>query len=209
MNITHIDELERIQMPDGFVWRPVRSHFGIRAFGVNVYTPSTPDSQIVEEHTENQLGHQELYLVLRGRAAFTVGDDSFELGQGQLVFVRDPSLRRGAVAVDADTAVLAVGAKPGEAFQPSAWELGFRASQMEPREAVAYVEQYMSEYPESAATYYNLACGRALAGDPAGALDALERAADMDADAVRKWAENDTDLDSIRDDPRFAKAVGA
>ena len=25
-------------MPDGFVWRPIRRHFGIRAFGVNAYT---------------------------------------------------------------------------------------------------------------------------------------------------------------------------
>jgi tetratricopeptide (TPR) repeat protein len=204
VNIAHIDKLERIQMPDGFVWRPVRSHFGIRAFGTNAYTASAPDSQIIESHTENQLAHEELYVVLRGRARFTVGDDTFELGPRQLVAIRDPSLRRGAVALDPDTAVLAIGAKPGEAYQPSAWELGFRASQMEPKEAVAYIEEHMGEYPESAATYYNLACGRAEAGDPGGALDALERAAEMDPDAVRKWAENDSDLESIRDDPRFA-----
>jgi adenylate cyclase len=73
---------------------------------------------------------------------------------------------------------------------------------------VSYVEEHMDEYPEAAATYYNLACFRALAGDPAGALDALERAAEMDAEAVRKWAENDSDLDSIREDPRFKEAVG-
>lgn len=209
MNVAHVDELERIQMPDGFVWRPVRSHFGIRAFGTNAYTPSAPRSLVLEEHTEGQLEHQEVYVVLRGRARFTVGDDTFELGPRQLVAIRDPSLRRGAVALDSDTAVLAIGAKPGEPYQPSAWELGFRGSQMEPAAAVAYVEEHMGEYPESAATYFNLACFRALAGDPEGALDAFERAAEMDAEQVRKWAENDSDLDSIRDDPRFKEAVGA
>lgn len=203
MNIAHVDELERIQMPDGFVWRPVRMHFGIRAFGVNVYTPSAADSQVIEEHAEKQVGHQEIYLVLRGRARFTVGDDTFELGPRQLVAIRDPLLKRGAVALDEETAILAVGAKPGEAFEPSAWELGFRTSQMEPTEAVAYFEEHMAEYPESGAMYYNLACGRALAGDSAGALDALERSAELDPEVVRKWGPEDSDLDSIRDDPRF------
>ena len=39
MNLAHIDELDRIEMPDGFAWRPVRKHFGIQAFGANAYTP--------------------------------------------------------------------------------------------------------------------------------------------------------------------------
>jgi len=78
---------------------------------------------------------------------------------------------------------------------------------MEPKEAVAYVEEHMGEYPDMAATHYNLACFRALAGDPQGALDALERPTDLDADLVRKWAGNDSDLDSIRNDPRFQDAV--
>jgi quercetin dioxygenase-like cupin family protein len=207
MNIVHVDELDRIEMPDGFVWRPVRMHFGIKAFGVNAYTTTGAGSQVIESHTESQLGHEELYLVLRGRARFTVEDDSFELGPGQLVFLRDPALRRGAVALDDDTAVLAVGGKPGEQFQPSAWELGFRASRMDPKEAVAYVEEHMGEYPDSAATHYNLACFRALAGDKEGALAEAERAQEMDPESFARWAADDSDLDSIRDDPRFAELL--
>ncbi len=78
MNIAHIDELDAIALPDGFVWRPVRRRFGIRAFGVNVYTPGE-SGQVVESHTEQQLEHEEIYLVLRGRVRFTVGDDEHEL----------------------------------------------------------------------------------------------------------------------------------
>ena len=68
----------------------VRRHFGIRAFGVNGYTATTPGGLVVEEHTEDSLGHEEIYLVLRGRARFTVDGNEHELGPGELVFVRDP-----------------------------------------------------------------------------------------------------------------------
>ena len=81
MNLAHIDELDGIEMPDGFVWRPVRKHFGIRAFGTNAYTPGE-SGQVVEEHTEEPLGHEEIYLVLRGRVRFTIGGDVHERGVG-------------------------------------------------------------------------------------------------------------------------------
>ena len=53
MSVVHVDELQAIEMADGFVWRPVRRHFGIRAFGVNAYTASEVGSHIVERHTES------------------------------------------------------------------------------------------------------------------------------------------------------------
>ena len=207
MNILHIDELESIPVGDhGLKWRPIRSRFGIRAFGTNAYTADVGD-EIVEEHTEGTYQHEEMYVVVTGRARFTLDGEEVDAPAGTIVHLPDPSVRRKAIAEEPDTRVLSIGAKPGEAFQPSAWELGFKASKMEPKEAVAYVEEHKDEYPESAATYFNLACFRALAGDPEGALDALERAAEMDPDEVRKWSENDSDLDSLRDDPRFAELL--
>ncbi|MDX6505385.1 MAG: hypothetical protein QOG06_29, partial [Gaiellaceae bacterium] len=50
MSVARIDELDRIEMADGFVWRPVRRHFGIRAFGVNAYTAREAGAAVVEEH---------------------------------------------------------------------------------------------------------------------------------------------------------------
>jgi mannose-6-phosphate isomerase-like protein (cupin superfamily) len=203
MNIVHIDDLESIPVGDrGLKWRPLRMRFGIRAFGTNAYTAEVGD-EVVEEHTEGTYQHEEMYVVVRGHATFTLDGEEVDAPAGTIVHLPDPSVRRTAVAREPGTAILAVGAKPGEAYQPSTWELGFRASKMEPKEAVAYVEEHMGEYPEAAETYFNLACFRALADDPGGALDALERAAEMDPDAVRKWSEKDSDLDSIREDPRF------
>jgi tetratricopeptide (TPR) repeat protein len=205
VNIAHVDELDAIELPDGFVWRPVRKHFGIRAFGTNAYTPGAA-GRIVEEHTEEQLGHQEIYLVLRGRVRFTIGEEEHELGAGQLVFLREPSLRRGAVALEDDSVVLAVGGKPGAAHEISPWEYFFAAS---PHiragrydEAKRLIEEGLGAKPGSPALLYNLACVEALAGETDNALQHLNEAVAAD-EHYREYARTDEDFASIRDDPRF------
>jgi quercetin dioxygenase-like cupin family protein len=207
MNRVHIDELDAIEMPDGFVWRPVRRRFGIGAFGANVYTPGA-SGQVVEEHTENVLGHEEIYLVLRGRVRFTVGDDEHELGPGQLVYVRDPSLRRGSVAVSEDAAVLAVGGKAGEPHEVSAWEYTFAAS---PHiragrfdAAREMLHEGLEAKPGSPAILYDLACVEALAGESDRALELLNESVSAE-ERFRGYAQTDDDLASIRDDPRFPR----
>ncbi|HZC75577.1 MAG TPA: tetratricopeptide repeat protein [Gaiellaceae bacterium] len=209
MNLAHIDELDAIEMPDGFVWRPVRRRFGIQAFGTNAYTPGA-SGRVVEEHTEGQLGHEELYLVLRGRVRFTVDGNEHELGPGQLVFVRDPSLRRGAVALTDDAAVLAVGGKPGEAHEVSAWEYVFlstphlQAGRYD--DARQLLQEGLEAKPGSAPVLYNLACVEALAGASDKALELLNESVAAD-ERFREYAQEDEDLVSIRDDPRFPGAA--
>jgi len=207
VNIAHIDELDGIEMPDGFVWRPVRRRFGIQAFGTNAYTPGS-NGQVVEEHTEDRLGHEEMYLVLRGRVRFTVDGDDHELGPGQLVFVREPSLRRAAVAVTDDAAVLAVGGKPGAPHEVSAWEYGFLATPhlREGRydEARRLLREGLETQPGNPSTLYNLACTEALAGEGDTALDLLNEAVAAE-DRFREYAQTDEDFVSIRDDPRFPR----
>jgi tetratricopeptide (TPR) repeat protein len=208
VNVAHIDELDRVEMAEGFVWRPVRRRFGIRAFGVNVYTPGET-RQVVEEHAETQLGHTEIYLVLRGRLRFTVGDDEFELGQGQLVFVRDPQLKRGAVALTDDAAVLATGGKPGEAFEISAWEAMFAAVPYAEREdwdeAIRIHEHALAERPDNPALLYNLACMESRGGRYLDALLHLRRSVELEP----KWAayaQTDSDFAAIRNEQGFPAA---
>lgn len=205
MSHLHIDELDRIELDDGFEWRPVRRRFGIRAFGVNAYAPGA-SGQVVEEHTESQLAHQEIYLVLRGRARFTVDGNDHELGPGELVFVRHPALRRGAVALTDDTVVLALGGKPGAAHTPSAWETMFAAvpAAREGRwdDAIRMHEDALAEQPGSAPLLYNLACMESRGGRPLDAILHLQRAVALDP----KWAEHaakDPDFDPIRSEPGF------
>lgn len=207
MNVVHIDELDAIEMPEGFVWRPVRRRFGIRAFGTNAYTPGS-SGQVVEEHNESQLEHEEMYLVLRGRVRFTIGDDEHELEQGQLVFVRDPSLKRSGVALTDDAAVLAIGGKPGQAHEISAWEYVFAATPYldagNLRQAERVLNEGLEEKPGDPAMLYNLACLEARAGKTDAALDHLVTAAAAN-DRFREYAQTDEDFDSIRDDPRFPR----
>ena len=207
MNLAHIDDLDRIEMQDGFVWRPVRKHFGIQAFGTNAYTPGAT-GQIVEEHTERRFGHEEIYLVLRGRVRFTVGDEEHELGPGQLIFLRDPTIRRGAVAVTDDAAVLAIGGKPGEAHEISAWEYTFAASPDlragRYDEARRVLREGLEAKPGSPAILYDLACVEALAGEPDKALELLNESIAKN-ERFREYAQTDEDFASIRDDPRFPR----
>jgi len=145
-------------------------------------------------------------VVLRGRARFTVGEDEHELGPGQLVFLRDPSLRRGAVGLDADTIVLALGGKPGEAHQVSAWEAMFAAAPAARAEdwdeAIRIHEEAIREQGEDPALLYNLACMEARAGRHLDALLHLKRAVELDP----RWADyaaKDSDFAAIREEPGF------
>src|SRR2546422_9164339 len=94
--VSHLDEID--EMDDGrSPWRPVRHHFGITAFGVNAWTARDAGDRIINEHDEADDGNEELYLVLRGRAAFELDGDRVVASAGTLVFAR-PGVKRTAVA---------------------------------------------------------------------------------------------------------------
>ena len=110
-------------LPDGeAAWAPVRHALDIAAFGVNAFTAQRSGAVVIEDHDESDSRHEELYVVLTGRAEFTIGDESFDAPAGTLVAVRDPDLRRVARAGQAQTTVLAVGGTRGQAFEPRDWE---------------------------------------------------------------------------------------
>ena len=68
--------------------------------------------------------------------------------------------------------------------------------------ATEWAERSLAIDGESADTLYNLACGFAIMGESERALELLERAG-LHGVTIAEWAENDSDLDSIREDPRF------
>ena len=57
--------------------------------------------------------------------------------------------------------------------------------------------------PTNPVMLYNIGCFYARAGNPGLALDHLERALELGM-RNRDWLMTDPDLDSVRDDPRFA-----
>lgn len=209
--VAHIDELDRVAVGEaGLEWRPVRRRFGLGAFGMNAYSSTHAGGEVVEEHTEEQLGHEEVYVVVRGHATFHLDGGDVDAPAGTLVVIRDPSVKRGATAVDASTLVLAVGGKPGEAFTPSAWESYFSASPLAKEgqydEALAVMERDAELHGDKPAFLYNLACFEALAGRRGEAVAHVVQAIDTSPRFAR-WAKEDADFDSIRDDPQFAAAI--
>jgi hypothetical protein len=194
--VAHVDELDRVPVMHGLEWRPIRRRFGIRAFGANAYTAGKPGDWVVEEHTEERLGHEELYLVARGRARFTLDGEEIDAPAGTLVFLSDPGVKRLAIAEDEQTTVLAIGARPGEAFTPSAWEWYFQAYEQSTEEGIATMESGIAEIGERGPLYYHLACLEARAGRLDEARAHLERALELDP-PLRKYAENDDDLKEV------------
>ena len=199
----HIDELEVMPVNNGeFVWRPVRRRFGISAFGSNAYSADKAGQRVIEEHFERD-GHEEMYVVLRGGVTFTLGEDELEAGPGTLVFVR-PGTRRGAIATEDGTFVLAVGAKPGVVVEPSPWEQVFAGyTSAELGDLRAEVREAIGRTPDAWQGYYNSACIEARFGDRDTAIAHLKRSVELDEEATKKAAENDSDFDSIRERPDY------
>jgi len=203
--VAHIDELEELPINNGeFVWRPIRRRFGITAFGTNAYTGDA-GQRVIEEHSERD-NHQEMYVVLRGRATFRLGDDEVDAPAGTIVFLR-PDTKRGAIAAEDDTAVLAVGAKPGVVFEPSLWEDVFAANAYADKGDLDRARQLMADLveqnPDAWQGFFNAACLEARLGDRDRAMEHFERALELEPEKAREFAKTDSDFDSIRDDPRF------
>ena len=208
--VAHIDELEELPINKGeFVWRPVRRRFGISAFGTNAYTAKA-GQRVIEEHTESG-GHEELYVVLRGRATFTLGDDEVDAPAGTLVFAQ-PGTKRGAIAAEDGTAVLGVGAKPGVVFEPSPWEdvfaAGSYADMGQVEKARTLIEGAVAARPNEWQGHYNFACFEALHGGQEAAIAELQRAYELEPTQVSEHARGDSDFDSLRGDPRFSAIAG-
>ena len=73
------------------------------------------------EHDESDDRHQEVYVVVAGRAGFRLGEDEFEAGPGDVVAVPDPAEVRDYWAVEPGTRIVCVGAGPGAEHPFGAW----------------------------------------------------------------------------------------
>jgi hypothetical protein len=204
MKTLRLDEIDGIPVLGTLVWKPVRKTLGITAFGINAYTAARAGDEVVEDHTEQQLGHEEVYVVLAGRARFTVDGTEVDAPAGTLVYLDDVTERRHAIAQEPGTTVLAIGGVPG-AHEISAWEYFFPAlpamREGDYDTARSLLEEGLAE-KDVPVLHYQLACVEALAGNRERALDELAVAV-ADSERLREHARTDEDLASIRDDPRF------
>jgi quercetin dioxygenase-like cupin family protein len=204
MKTLRLDELEGLPVLGTLSWKPVRKTLGVTAFGINAYTAAKAGDEVVEEHTEEQLGHEEIYVVINGHATFTVDGEEVDAPAGTLVYLDDVAQKRHAIAKEAGTTVLAIGGVPGT-HETSAWEYWFPAMPLiragDYGAARRMLEEALQE-KEAPVMHYQLACLEALAGNRERALDELAIAIEG-GERFRGYAAADEDFDAIRDDPRF------
>ena len=204
---THVSESAR---EDG--WNPLRRQFDIKAFGVNAWTAGEADAALISEHDEVRSGHEELYVLMSGKATVTVDGESVEAVPGTAVFVRDPESKRSVTALVPATTVLAIGGKPGEAYVPRAWETNalifplFGRGEFE--EARRQLTEAIDCYEDREALLYNLACAEARLGETDAALGHLAEALQR-SDRLIELARTDEDLDPLRGESRFDELIGA
>lgn len=212
--VARLDELEPQQGADDARWFRLRRELDVGAFGVNAYGADA-GNRVIEEHDE--LGtaagrHEELYLVLRGRATFRLGDDERKVGTGEMIFIGDPAVRRGAMAEEDGTIVLVVGGTPGEAYEVSAWEAAADAyphwREGDHAKAVEILRSVVGAHPDAGIVLYNLACAETLLGEQEDALGHLRRAIQLE-ERFREYARTDEDFDAVRERQEFRELVEA
>ena len=94
-------------------------------------------------------------------------------------------------------------------FEPSAWEWAFRAGPLvrsDPARAREILAEGLATHPESGSLHYSVACLEAWGGNREAALASLHRALELRPD-LAKWARDDADLESLRDDPEYRALV--
>ena len=107
----------------GHHWHAIRQNLGITAFGVNANEGDAGELLFIP-HDESEHGHEEVYVVVRGRARFEVDGNTIEAGPGHLLYARAGTLR-SATALDDGTLVLAIGGLPGS-YTPPIWAADWR-----------------------------------------------------------------------------------
>ena len=207
-----LDEVPTHLLPGGARRIAIREHLDVQAFGINAYSGDAGQT-VIDEHDEAQAlaaGHQELYVVLAGRASFTVGGEEVDAPPGTLVFVGDLGTRRGAVAREDGTTILAVGAPAGEAYTVGRWEpmAGFFDfyTRGDYEGGIAFLEECLRRDPGYPGALFNLACAESLADRADDALEHLREAIGGEP-KLRQNARDDEDFAPLRDDPRFRELV--
>ena len=91
--VTRLDEVDGYADEGRPRWHMIRTMLGIESFGINAWRATEAGQEIIGEHDElgdGAGGHEELYLVLGGRATFTVDGERVAAPAGSLVYVKDP-----------------------------------------------------------------------------------------------------------------------
>jgi hypothetical protein len=194
-----LEDVEPVPIEDGTIlWQPLRRLLDVGAFGINAFVARNAGDDVVEKHAEEMLGLEEVYVVLAGRATFTLGDDTLDAPGGTIVFVRDAALLRHARAEEPQTVVLAIGAARGAAYEPPPWEAELHRMEGNLDAYADELVEALVRFPDHPGMLYVVACAEAMAGREDAAIGHLRRAIELRPSLVEAAREND-DLAALRE----------
>ena len=123
--VRRLEEIPRAHADDPewsvLEWYPLQHHFGMTAFGVNVYVGREAGTQLLGDHDEADSDQEEVYLVTSGEASFTLDGETFDVSAPAVVAIPDPTVRRVAFAKAAETTIVAIGGERRDEFRTS-WQ---------------------------------------------------------------------------------------
>jgi mannose-6-phosphate isomerase-like protein (cupin superfamily) len=110
--VSHLDQIEGMH---GGIFKPIGSHLGVTAFGVNL--ESFPQNhEHYPEHDHATDGQEEVYIVISGRAMLTIDDEEHDLRAGSVAYVPSGTKRRFTTP-DSAVELIALGGAPGTLFK--------------------------------------------------------------------------------------------
>lgn len=118
-------------------FRRVRAGLGVTSFGIAVMD-LPPNFKAYPEHDQSHDAQEEVYTVLEGRVTLHAGGEEHELEPGVWARV-GPDEKRKLVTAEEPARVLAVGATPGQVYEPP--EFTHEGSSAIPLEAKVLAEE--------------------------------------------------------------------
>ena len=117
----HIDEIASNKWPH---WIPVRHHFGIETFGINIWR-GQDDGTVIPEHDESTAARPSSTTWSRGRPSSVAGERGGRSCRHDACGCRAEASELGG-RNGTGTLVLSVGAAaPGQAYAPSGWDIHY------------------------------------------------------------------------------------
>jgi hypothetical protein len=119
--VAALSDLPRVPGREDIEWLPLQYALRLGAFGTNVFAGPEGGEELIGLHDETgEDGQEELYMVLAGAVRFEIDGQELELHRGDVVAVRDRSVRRRATGLEPGSSVLVIGAPPGS-LKRSTW----------------------------------------------------------------------------------------
>ncbi|MGD2130047.1 MAG: tetratricopeptide repeat protein [Lysobacterales bacterium] len=119
---------------------------------------------------------------------------------------REREFEAARAGIERSRAVLELNPDDNRAYNMGAFAL-LRLGRRE--EAESWMRASVERAPMDSVVHYNAACFYALSGDVEKSLDCLEHCYLKVGNLNREWLEHDSDLDTVRDHPRYARILEA